>query len=416
MATQAHAGGDPWTEGRLTDALLARLTPPTKGYRIRWHGELAGFGLRVTSTGARAFVLRYRNREGRDRTLTIGSPPAWTVAKAAEQAKSLRRSVDSGEDPMGQRDADRAAQSVAELWEAFEQDDLASRRPSTQDQYRRMWRQYLAPQIGRLKIAAVTKEDVASLVRRIAKDHPYQANRVLALASVLFSLAIERELRATNPTARITKAPEERRERFLTPLEIGRLNNVLAAHSERTSAAAIQLMLLTGCRRGEALAAKWAEFDLITAVWVKPSTNTKSRKPHRIPLSSAAVELLRKLESRRVQRDGLPSPYVFQSGKRAAAQLTEVKRTWASACKAAGLSGVRLHDLRHTFASALVSGGLNLPVIGQLLGHSQQRTTARYSHLYDDVLRDAAEHVGQIANGKGRLTGEEAPIASGRRH
>jgi integrase len=388
---------DPWTvEGKLTDGLVAALTPPPKGNRLRPHGGVSGLNLRVTAGGAKAWVLRYRNRGGRERAFTIGDPAdGWTVAKAVDQAKSLRRRVDAGEDPMAEREAERRAQTVTELWAEFEQELLPSRRPSTAAEYRRQWQRELQPHLGRLKIAAVTKQDVEALHRKIAKDHSYQANRVLALASVLFALAVERKLRPDNPAAGIKKAPEERRERFLTSTELGRLNDVLAAHPERTSAAAIRLMLLTGCRRGEALAARWSEFDLDAGTWLKPSSNTKQKKPHKVPLGSDAVELVRQ-----VQAENRNSPHVFTSNKKPGERLTSVKRVWVSACKSAGLRGVRLHDLRHSFASALVSGGLNLPVIGQLLGHNQPRTTSRYAHLYDAVLREAAEHVGRIANSR----------------
>jgi integrase len=404
--TKRKTVDDPWQiQGKLTDSLVAALTPPPatgKGHRIRWDGPdgMAGFGARVTHNGAKSFVLRYRNADGRERIPTIGSFPDWSTAPAREQAKSLKRRVDNGEDPMAEREAARRAQSVAELWAAFETDHLSTLRPSTQTEYRRMWAAYLAASVGKLKIAAVTKEDIAALHRRIAKEHPYQANRVLALASVLFSQAVERKLRLDNPAHGIKKAPEEARETFLTPAELGRINGALAAHPAWVDAGAIRLMLLTGCRRGEALAAKWTEFDLDNATWSKPSVNTKSKRPHRVPLSSTAVQLLREIQAKtRNLRGDVINPYVFTSGRFPAERLTGVKRTWVSACEAAGLTGIRLHDLRHSFASALVSGGLNLPVIGRMLGHSQPRTTARYSHLYDDVLRDAAEHVGQIASG-----------------
>jgi integrase len=224
------------------------------------------------------------------------------------------------------------------------------------------------------------------------------ANRVLALLSVLLNLGIERKMRTDNPCARMPKAPEESRQTYLSPEQITRLAQALAAHPEKISAAAIRFMLLTGCRRNEALASTWAEFDIEAGIWTKPSANTKQKRPHRIPLSAAALTLLgeMRVEADSMRNHGIISPYVFPSGKKQAQALMGVRRTWASACKIASLSGVRLHDLRHSFASALVSVGVGLPTIGAMLGHSQPRTTARYSHLYDTTLRDAAEHVGAL--------------------
>lgn len=299
---------------------------------------------------------------------------------------------------MGARDEARTAPTVADLWAAFEADHLPTRRPSTAGEYRRQAAQYILPRLGQHRVAAVKREDIAALHREIAKPHPYMANRVLALLSVMFNMAVEREMRADNPCARIPKAPEERRESFLSPDQIGRLAEALTTHPETISAAAIRFLMLTGARRNEALAAKWTEFDLTAGVWTKPSANTKQKRTHRVPLSGAAIAVLLEMqaEAARLRAEGTITPYVFPSAKRPAEALGEVRRTWASVCKTVGLTGIRLHDLRHSFASALVSGGVGLPTIGAMLGHSQPRTTARYAHLYDDTLRDAAERVGAM--------------------
>jgi integrase len=397
---------------KAINRLVRTLPKPASGNKTYTETELRRRGLtgpwarglaaRVTAAGARAWVLRYW-AHGIQRLYTIGDIEAWPTEKVWPEAVELRRKIDGGADPRKVRQEKQEAPTVADLCTVFERDHLPSRRPSTQAEYRRMLAKHILPRLRQRKVAAVSREDVAALHREIGRQHPYQANRVLALASVMFSLAIEHGMRADNPCARIPKAPEERRERFLNPAELTRLNEVLATHPEKISASAIRLMLLTGCRRGEALAAKWTELDLDAGVWVKPSTNTKQKRAHRIPLSAPAVEVLREMEveKERLHRFGIVTPYVFPSMRKPAERLVEVKRTWTAACTAAGLTAVRLHDLRHSFASALVSGGLHLPVIGQLLGHTQPRTTHRYSHLYDDVLRDAVERVGAIATGPG---------------
>jgi integrase len=150
----------------------------------------------------------------------------------------------------------------------------------------------------------------------------------------------------------------------------------------------IRLLLLTGCRRGEALSATWDQFNLATGVWSKPPSSTKQQRHHEVPLSAPARELLAR---RRKQADG--SPYVFPgpTGHRKV-----LKQHWARILKAAGITGLRIHDLRHSFASSLVGAGFSLPVIGALLGHSQPSTTARYAHLARDPLREAVERHGAI--------------------
>ena len=146
--------------------------------------------------------------------------------------------------------------------------------------------------------------------------------------------------------------------------------------------------MLTGARRNEALGARWDMFDLDVGVWVKPSSHTKQRKEHRVPLSGSARQLLLGIRATAV------GPYVFPG--RLDGPLTDVKRTWAAVCGRADIRNCRLHDLRHTYASILANDGLSLQVIGALLGHTQTQTTARYAHLLDNSLRAATERVGAV--------------------
>ena len=262
-------------------------------------------------------------------------------------------------------------------------------------------------------------QDLEALHRKIAATAPYAANRTVAVLSKMFALAIKWEMRADNPAKGIERAPEHRRERFLSPAEIARLSDVLAVHPERVSANVVRLLMLTGARRGETLSAEWNQFDLSAGVWVKPSAATKSGKLHRIPLSAPARELLVGMkaesdtENERRARHGLPPiPFVFPGSE--GKPLGDIKHFWASVARKAEIEGVRVHDLRHTHAAILASLGLSLPIIGALLGHTQMATTQRYAHLMDDPLRAATERVGAIVTGANRVGGEVVPIASGR--
>ena len=218
----------------------------------------------------------------------------------------------------------------------------------------------------------------------------------------MFNLAIKEQWIDRNPAKGIDRNPENRRERYLSPAEIARLVEALRAHPERTSADAVLLLLLTGARRGEALSSTWGQFDLNAGVWTKPASTTKQKKIHRVPLSEGALALLRGIRARQeatvsdAKRRGLIKPmprYVFPGV--AGRPIREVKRLWSSICRQADITDARLHDLRHTYASILVSSGLSLPIIGRMLGHTQPATTARYSHLADDPLRAAAEIAGK---------------------
>jgi integrase len=426
---------------KLTDKLVRTLAFPAAGNRITYDGEVKGFGIRITSAGAKAFILNYR-AAGRERRITIGSFPDWSVQAARDEAKGLKRRIDVGEDPMGNRHADRAAPTMNDLADRFDEEHLAKRRPATQADYRSILRLYVRPQFGTMKVADVRHTDIERLHHRISKTAPYRANRTVAVLSKMLALAVKWEMRTDNPARGIERAPEEKRERYLSPAEIGRLAEVLLTHKEKTTANAIRLLLLTGARRGEMLSARWSEFDLQAGVWIKPSAHTKTKKEHRVPLSAPALLLLTEMRAeadKEVKRGG-KAEFVFP-GVGEERPLQEIKRAWLSICRTAGLaeqvekteakgkvvkgvdgkpvmvwqSTVRIHDLRHTYASILASAGLSLPVIGALLGHTQSQTTQRYAHLMDDPLRAATERVGAIVTGGGSEAAKVVPISEARR-
>lgn len=406
---------------RLTDKLVKELPAPAAGNKITYDEDVRGLGVRVTSAGARAYVFNYRVKgAGTERRVTIGDAKDWTLKAARDKASMLRRRVDDGEDPMGDLHAQREAPTVNELADRFEAEHLTKRRPSTVRDYKTMLRLYVRPELGNRKVAAVEREDIEKLHAKIAKKAPYVANRTHSLLSVMFSKAIGWKMRADNPAKGIERAPEEKRERFLTELEIARLSEVLAEHPEQSSANAVRLLLLTGARRGEVLGAQWSQFDLAAGIWTKPAATTKQKKDHRLPLSAPALQLLSEMktaadkENVRRRRDGLkPPPFLFpgKDGK----PLQEIKHFWAAVCGKAGISGVRLHDLRHTHASILASLGLSLPIIGALLGHTQAATTHRYVHLLDGTQRAATERLGAIVTAAGKEGGEVVPLLAAAR-
>jgi integrase len=375
---------------RLTDAVVKRLPAPERGNRITYDGLVPGFGARVTAGGHRAFVLTYWNRAGRQRRYTIGSFPDWSVTSAREEARRLKREIDQGGDPLAAVQAERDAPTVNDLIERFLEEHVSRKRPHTQAGYRGIVERHIRPALGRMKVTEVQPADIDALHRRVTKaGRTTQANRVVAVASKLFTLAVDRwKLRADNPVRGVERNVEHGRRRYLAADERKRLLPALAAHCDHQAVAALQLILLTGARGGEVLALRWDQLDLAAGIWTKPGAATKQKRTHVVPLSSPAKQLLADLRKR------TNSEWVFPSLDSASGHRVDIRRDWAAICAAAEITGVRIHDLRHDFASQLVSSGASLPLIGSLLGHSKPTTTARYAHLFDDPQRAAVERVG----------------------
>lgn len=400
----------------LTDALIKRLPVPARGNRVTYDAVVKGFGCRITAGGARAFVLNYVNAGGRERRLTIGHAGDWSVVAARLEARRLRQEIDRGVDPLADAEALREAPTVAELAEQFAAEHLPRLRPSTRDAYASYLRVHVLPELGAMKVADVAFADIDRLHRHITRKRKgprggaYAANRAAAMLAKMFSLAVRWQMRTDNPAKGIERNPEHARRRYLRGDEMPRLLAAMNAHPDRQSINAIRLLLLSGARRGEVLGMKWSDYDPTTGVWSKPASSTKQGKPHDVPLSAPARELLAKLAANSI------SEYVFPGGG-ARLQQGRLKRTWKSVCRTAGINGLRVHDLRHSFASQLVSGGASLPLIGALLGHSNPATTARYAHLFDDPLRAAVERVGAavVAADSASAGSEPLPFKPGRR-
>jgi integrase len=382
---------------KLTDREVRALVWPTTGNQITYDSIVSGFGVRITARGAIAFILNYRVRAtGQERRYTIGSYPDWTVGQAREKAKELKREVDSGGDPLGKEEASRDAPTVADLCARFKEEHIEKLRPHTQADYRAIIDNDIVPVLGKLKVAAVEFAHVERLHRKISQRAETLANRALAVASKMFALAIKWRWRPDNPCKGVARNQENARKRYLKSGELARLTTALAEHRDQQTANIFRLLLLTGARRGEVLTAKWEQFDLAEGEWTKPATATKQKAEHRIPLSAPARQLLASLPKQ--------DEWLFPG--RPGQHRTNLDHSWRLICRAAGITGLRIHDLRHSYASTLVSEGFSLPTIGRLLGHIQPQTTARYAHLFDDPLRKATERAGAILAPKTKPSGK----------
>jgi len=416
----------------LTQTEALKAIAPKHGQRFLWDGKAKGFALRITSNGAKSFVYDYRFL-GRQYRMTIGVFPDWSVAAAREKAVKISKDIDNGINPMDERRKLRDAPTLQDLWERYKTEWLPQKALASQKDQTSAWENIILPKLGKEKLLNIFSDDIDNLHREVTeiRKTPIRANRIVASLRKAFNLAIRWGWIEKNPVVGVRKNPEEKRDRYLNKEEIGALAVALAEHSDRTAANAIKLLMLTGARRSEVTGATWVMFDLENGIWTKPSAHTKQRKLHRVPLSAPALNLLKEIKrqaeadfaaARRKDKAAKPSHFVFPSDVAPDQPIQEIRRTWITVCKAAGLTekipkknragkpmkdkagqiitvdwpSVRIHDLRHSFASILVSAGASLPLIGQMLGHTQVQTTQRYAHLYDDPLRKAAEMVGEV--------------------
>lgn len=375
---------------RTVDALSA----PERGEITVWDTDIKGFGLRVQRGGAKAYVLQYRAGTGRGaplRKLTIGrhgSP--WTPETARREALRVLGLVAAGKDPAAHKIAEREAPTVAELAARFLAEHAdAKRKPRTSAEYRRLLEKLILPALGRQKVEAVTRAEIAKLHHSL-RAAPYEANRVLAVLGKMLTLAETwgwRSAASGNPARGIEKFPEKQRERMLSPDELARLGDALESFRSAGGSpyviAAIRLLVFTGARLGEILNLKWEWIDLERAEIRLLDSKTGAKTIHLPPPALAVLAGLPGIEG---------NPHVI-AGQRAGAPLVNLQKPWRAIRAAAGLNDVRLHDLRHAFASVAASAGLGLPIIGKMLGHSQPATTARYAHLAADPVKAAAASV-----------------------
>ena len=270
----------------------------------------------------------------------------------------------------------------------LEQHSIPKKRPRSVANDRSMIDRIILPRLGSKKVNAVQSRDIHAL-HVAMKGTPHQANRVLALTSKMFSLAVSWGWRSDNPVKGIERYQEERRERWLSDDELTRLLAVLSEHPNRRAANAVRFQLLTGARIGEVLSASWSDVDLERGVWIKPSHHTKQKRTEHLPLSAPTMVLLTEMQN----HADASEQYLFP-GIAPDKPLQGIKKFWRNITEHAGLQDYRLHDNRHTHASHLVSSGLSLEIVGRLLGHTNPLTTKRYAHLADDPLRAAAERFG----------------------
>lgn len=372
---------------------------------VVWDDNPPGFGVRVYPSERKAFVLSYR-AAGRKRLMTLGTFGVVTLDQARAQARAELAKVETKDaDPLAEREKARQGESMADLCRVYMERHGNAKRSGSEDQ-RRIDR-YILPAWRNLKAFAIKRADVAALHGKIGKRAPYEANRVLALLSKMFELARRWGFVPEdhgNPARDIDRFKEATRDRWITPEELPRLAQAINEESNEVARHALWLYLLTGARKSELLCARWEDVSFERAELRLP--DTKAGRTHYIPLSAPALTLLREIP----RAEG--NPYIFpgrgprgatvEEKARTPTHLINISKPWDRVRRAAGVEDVRLHDLRRTVGSWLAQAGNSLHLIGRVLNHSNQSTTAVYARFGEDSVRAALEqHGARIAGAAG---------------
>lgn len=399
---------------KITTGTVSALMKSAKPNRTTFYfdDELAGFGLYRTTTGTGTFFAEFRPvAGGSKKRLKLGRVGTLKATEAREAARKAIANAALGKDLAQTRSDERGSLTVKDLVSDYIEESVAvNRKESTAALYRILLRKHVAPRLGTTKAVVLTRVDVQRAHAAMSREGRVTANRVVKLISAAYGWGARHGHvpEGTNPASGIILNKEEGRERFLTADEMLAIGSAMieaetiglpvdagtAKHApvgQRVvmspyATAAIRLLMLTGARLREILNLRWTEVDLDRGVLRLPDSKTGKKNVY---LPTAAVDIIKGLTKL--------GAYVIageSAGTKHEKPRADLKRPWAAICKRAGVSGVRIHDLRHTFASTGVGDQMGLPVIGTLLGHADPSTTARYAHLADDAARRAVEAIG----------------------
>ena len=372
---------------KLTNKNVDQLSADTKSY-IEWDSEVKGFGVRVNLNLKKTFILKYRVGQGRSaqvRKPVIGTFGVMKVEEARKIARKWLLEASEGKDP---KEVDKTNVMLKDFFEVYlEHYANLKKKPSSIEEDKRLMRLHISPSFGKVCIKDITR---AMITKHHQSMHatPHGANRMLALLSKMMNLAEKWEYRAlnSNPCRHIDRYKEKGREVYLTMSKIEKIGLAIKELEKTESPyilAAIKMLLFTGRRTSEILTLRWEYLDFENSKMHLPETKTGAKTFH---LSSTTKQLLFSLPS----REG----FVFKSvvsGKR----VTIVRHIWKKICKLADIDNVRVHDLRHTYASLAIHQGFSLPIISKMLGHTDTRTTERYAHLHDDPVNQAVDKIDQ---------------------
>lgn len=416
---------------KLTKRFIDTLKP-TGTDIVLWDDDLARFGVRVKPGGAMAYVVQYRNSAGRTRRLALGRVGVLTPEEARQSARRALAAVANGADPSADRHAQRADLTVAELIERYLTEGRASKpakKASSWASDASNLRRHAIPLLGRKQLASLTPDDIQKFQRdvtegktaadektrkrgrAIVKGGPAAAARATVVLSAMLQWAVSRKFRADNPGKGVNLNKPKRRERFLSGVELARLGEAFAKADRqalnRSSLAILRLLVLTGARRNEIASLRWEHVDFERKALRLPDSKTDYKI---VPLGAPALTVL----------NGQPhkkgSPWVFPAA-RGKGHHVGMPGVWRKLKAMAKLKDLRMHDLRHGFASIAVADGSSLYLVGKVLGHVQASTTQRYAHLQLDPVRAVADRTSRKLAGalKGGGKGGKVVSLDGRR-
>ncbi len=376
----------------LDERNVKALKPQAKSYYVM-DSKTIGFGLRVTPAGVKTLVLRYRFH-GRQRWHKIGMLGDETVTSARDYAQKLKSRIRLGEDPEKTRQESREVPTFKEICQRYidENGAIHGGKKYFKDA-KAMFENCIYPQIGNRRVSDCNAEDLKRLHRKLSSHGLVQANRMLQALRAAYHWSECTKWVDSNPFKKFPWHKETRRWHYLNATEKKRLLATLETHSVKSSAYAIKLIMYTGARLGEVLSATWQQFDFDGQRWTKPANLNKSGKQIEIPLSDAAMRVLREIKA----QPWTGEVYLFPGEEKA---QTTLKKSWQTIRENAKLvaaesgKNVRIHDLRHTFASDIIEQGFAASVVTACLGHLTPGTAHRYIHVNNTLVRNAVNAVG----------------------
>lgn len=389
---------------KLTKSAVDNAKSKSQRYTI-WDADLTGFGLRITPTGAKSYIVKYNTLGNRQRWYTIGKSTHITAKSARDEALQIISAARKGEDPQTEKVKSREAETVSQLCDLYLAHGCIGKKPSTIATDIGRIKRHIKPLLGSRIASEITSNDIKKFMGDVAKGKTATtiktgfrgrarvtggngtAARTVGLLGGIFTFAIGEGIRPDNPVHGVKRFPDKRTERYLSLEELEKFGTALTfLENEGVNAIAlncIRLLALTGCRKGEILSLKWTEVDLVQGYLNLEDSKTGQKH---VPLGDAAVALLKSITPHN------NNPFVFP-GEKPGAHFIGLPNVFRKVRAHAGLEDVTLHTLRHSFASIGVNDGAGLPIIGRLLGHQDTKTTSRYAHIADVPAKGAANSI-----------------------